>query len=118
MRDIIAEVKKQLNALERQARQARSYQGLQQEARALEIQLLTREYRTLREAIAGIEKELEALATQESGQTADQARLNVELERMKFAVTANDAIGRRRDNCPSRAAAGSALTAAEANPSQ
>ena len=36
VRDIIAEVKKQLNSLERQARQARSYQTLHQEATRVE----------------------------------------------------------------------------------
>ena len=53
VRDIIAEVKKQLNSLERQARQARSYQTLHQEAKSLEIQLLTNEYRVLRTTIQG-----------------------------------------------------------------
>lgn len=98
VRDIIAEVKKQLNSLERQARQARSYQVLQQEARSLEIQLLTNEYRMLRTAVQELEKELQALARQESEQAAEQARFNVELERIKLAIaTGSDTINQRRD---------------------
>jgi chromosome segregation protein len=98
VRDIIAEVKKQLNSLERQARQARSYQALQQEARSLEIQLLAGEYRSLRGAIQDIERKLNALTGQESEQAAEQARLNAELERIKLAMTAgSELIGRRRD---------------------
>ncbi|WP_455371246.1 AAA family ATPase, partial [Petrachloros mirabilis] len=87
VRDIIAEVKKQLNSLERQARQARSYQVLQQEARSLEIQLLSNEYRRLRKTIAEVERELEELSGQESAQAAEQARFNADLERVRLAIT-------------------------------
>src|SRR5574342_301016 len=86
VRDIIAEVKKQLNSLERQARQARSYQVLQQEARTLEVQLLTDEFRRLRATTMELERELEALAGQETEQAAHQARLHVELERIRLAI--------------------------------
>ena len=98
VRDIIAEVKKQLNALERQARQARSYQTLHQEAKSLEIQLLTNEYRVLRTTLKEVESTLQTLGDQESEQSAELARLNVELERIKLAVaTATEAIGQRRE---------------------
>jgi chromosome segregation protein len=86
VRDIIAEVKKQLNSLERQARQARSYQVLQQEARTLEVQLLTNELRRLRQTIAELERELATLSGQESEQAALQARLSAELEGLKLAI--------------------------------
>lgn len=98
VRDIIAEVKKQLNSLERQARQARSYQTLHQEAKSLEIQLLTNEYRVLRTTITDVESELQQLGDRESGQAAELARLNAELEQLKFAIaTASEAIGQRRE---------------------
>ncbi len=115
VRDIIAEVKKQLNSLERQARQARSYQTLQQEARSIEVRLLTDDYRALRKAIQGIERELEALTGQESEQAAEQGRLNAELERIKLAITAaNEAIGQRRDELAKiEQQQAQALTAAE-----
>jgi chromosome segregation protein len=97
VRDIIAEVKKQLNSLERQARQARTYQVLQQEARTLEVQLLTDEFRQLRATITDVERELDALAAQESEQAAHQARLHAELERIKLAIVdAGLAIDQRR----------------------
>jgi chromosome segregation protein len=115
VRDIVAEVKKQLNSLERQARQARSYQALQQEARSLEIQLLTGEYRSLRGAIHDIEQQLDALTGRESGQAAEQARLNAELERIKLAMTAgSELIGTRRDELAGiEQQQAQALTAAE-----
>lgn len=99
VRDIIAEVKKQLNSLDRQARQARSYQVLQQEARSLEIQLLTNDYRRLRLVIMEIEQELEALSVQEAEQATEQARFNAELERIRLAITEGSVlIGRHRDD--------------------
>ncbi len=98
VRDIIAEVKKQLNSLERQARQARSYQVLQQEAKQLEIRLLTSEYRQLREAMTGIERELDALGAQESEQAAKQSTLHADLEQVRLELAAgSDTIGRHRD---------------------
>lgn len=115
VRDIIAEVKKQLNSLERQARQARSYQVLQQDARSLEIQLLTNDYRRLRRAIAEIDRELETLAAGESEQAAEQARLHAELERIRLAITEESVlIGRHREDLSKvEQQQAQALTAAE-----
>ncbi len=115
VRDIIAEVKKQLNSLERQARQARSYQTLHQEAKSLEIQLLTNEYRVLRTTLKEVESELQTLGDHESEQSAELARLNAELERIKLAIAiANEAIGQRREELSKvEQQQAQALTAAE-----
>jgi chromosome segregation protein len=115
VRDIIAEVKKQLNSLERQARQARSYQTLHQEAKSLEIRLLTNEYRVLRTTLKEVESELQRLGDYESEQSAELARLNAELEGIKLAIaTANEAIGQRREELSKvEQQQAQALTAAE-----
>ena len=115
VRDIIAEVKKQLNSLERQARQARSYQVLQQEARTLEVQLLTNELRRLRQTIAEIERELATLSGQESEQAALQARLSAELEGLKLAIadTGLVIVERREELSHIEQRQAQALTAAE-----
>src|SRR5215510_11288274 len=98
VRDIVAEVKKQLNSLERQARQARSYQTLHHEAKSHEIQLLTNEYRILRTTIKGLDAELQTLGEQEAEQSSELARLTAELERIKLAnALANEVIGQQRD---------------------
>jgi chromosome segregation protein len=86
VRDIIAEVKKQLNSLERQARQARSFQTLQQEARTLEIELLTRDYRLYRAGLDTVEGEAQALATQEAARLSEQARLDSEQEEARLRI--------------------------------
>jgi len=115
VRDIIAEVKKQLNSLERQARQARSYQTLHQEAKSLEIRLLTNEYRVLRTMLKEVESELQMLGDHESEQSAELARLNAKLEGIKLAIaTANEAIGQRREELSKvEQQQAQALTAAE-----
>src|SRR5215210_3853556 len=78
VRDIVAEVKKQLNSLERQARQARSYQTLQEEARGLEIELLSRDFRTMHAELEAVDREAREVESQEAAHMAEQARLDLE----------------------------------------
>lgn len=115
VRDVIAEVKKQLNSLERQARQARTYQALQQEVRGLEIELLTREFRTLRAGLAEAEMELASYDAKEASIAAEQARVATELEQIRLqAVATNEAIDRiRRAFSDVEHRQGQALTASE-----
>jgi len=115
VRDVIAEVKKQLNSLERQARQARTYQALQQEARGLEVELLTREFRALRVGLAETETELASCDAKEASVAAEQARVAAELERIRLqAIATNEAIDRiRRAFSDVEHRQGQALTASE-----
>lgn len=98
VRDIIAELRRQLNSLDRQARQARAYQTLLQEARRLEIRLLARDCRALLAGQSLVEAELATLETKEASLTADQARLAAQLEELRLRLTAGDtSIGRIRE---------------------
>lgn len=98
VRDIVAEVKKQLNSLERQARQARTYQTLQGEVRGIEVTLLTREFLALRTRLQDIETEIQEFDRQESEKAADQARLTTDLEQARLnAIATADSIGKIRD---------------------
>lgn len=90
VRDIIVEVHRQLNSLGRQAKQARAYQNLQQEAKGLEIRLLVRDCRTLLASKAVVESELAQLDVKESGQAAEQARLTSELEAVRLKLMASE----------------------------
>ncbi len=115
VRDIVAEVKKQLNSLERQARQARTYQTLQQEARGLEIELLSRDYRTMHADLESVDREAREVEALETEQVAEQARLDSEQEaiRLRMNDTA-EAISRVRDTLAGTEQRQSqALTAAE-----
>ncbi len=115
VRDIVAEVKKQLNSLERQARQARTYQTLQGEAREIEVTLLTREFRALRETLQEVEGEVLSLDQHESEKAAEQARLAIDLEQARLDVIATtDSMGKIREELAGvEQQQAQALTAAE-----
>ncbi len=98
VRDIIAEVKQRLNALERQAKQAKHYQVLLDEARTLEIRLLVREHRALQGQQRVVESELAVLDKRESAQAAEQGRFVTQLEEIRVRMLdGDDALMRRRD---------------------
>lgn len=98
VRDIVTEVKKQLNSLERQARQARTYQTLQREAREIEIALLTRDFKALRNGLQEVEVEILSLDRQEAAKAAEQARLTTDLEQARLnAIAMGDLIGKIRE---------------------
>ena len=98
VRDIVAEVKKQLNSLERQARQARTYQTLHQEARGLEIELLSRDFRTMHADLESVDRDAWEVESLEAEQVAEQARLDSEQEAIRLRMNdAAEAISRVRD---------------------
>lgn len=115
VRDIVAEVKKQLNSLERQARQARSYQTLQQEARGLEIELLSRDFRTMHADLEAVDREAREVESQEAEQVAEQARLDSEQEAIRLRMNdVAEAMSRVRETLAGTEQRQSqALTAAE-----
>ncbi|MET0513822.1 MAG: chromosome segregation protein SMC [Nitrospiraceae bacterium] len=115
VRDIIAEVRKQLHSLERQARQARSFQALQREARSLEIELLSRDYRSFRAALETVESEAHALEAQETAYIAEQARQSAEQEASRLRVTSmGETISRVREELgTAEQRQGQALSAAQ-----
>lgn len=90
VRDIIVEVQRQLTSLERQARQAQTYQTLHRQARTIEVRVLTLDYRARTAACAVVETELASLETRESGQVAEQARLIRDLEEVRLRMTSAD----------------------------
>ena len=115
VRDIVVEVKKQLNSLERQARQARSYQTLQQEARGLEIELLSRDFRAMHADLEGVDREAREVESLEARQVAEQGRLSSDQEAIKLRMNdAADGMSRLRDRLAAiEQRQSQALTAAE-----
>ncbi len=98
VRDIVSEVRRQLNALERQARQARNYQQFQEEANGIEIQLLIREASRLMAAQAEVEAGLTELDGTEASHAAEQARLSSDLETIRLELTdGGEVLNRIRD---------------------
>ena len=86
VRDIIAEVRKQLQTLTRQVRQAEQYQKMKTEGRALEIRTLKHDYDGLSDQRARIEADLAQVELRESELMAEQARLMASHEELKATL--------------------------------
>ncbi len=70
--DIVAEVQKAVNALERQAKKAEQFNALKERLKTLEVDLMEREYVQLLERIASLDVQLGAMQS-------DRSRLDVDL---------------------------------------
>ncbi len=98
VRDIVTEVRRQLNSLERQARQARAYQRHHDEAKALEICLLVRDARRLLHLRDEVGAELASLEDRESGEAAEESTLTSGIEETRLRMTAGqETLDRVRD---------------------
>ena len=86
VRDIIAEVEKQLRTLKRQAQQAEQYRKLKDESRALEIRLLKHDFGGLHQQRTHVEAELAKLELREAELMAEEARLTASHEEAKSAL--------------------------------
>ncbi len=86
LRDVIGEVKKQLNWLERQAQQARTYDSLQREGRTLEVQLLTDDHRRLTAQYQAIQAEVQVLDAQDAELAAEAARAEAAQQAVKLDI--------------------------------
>ncbi|MDT7042567.1 chromosome segregation protein SMC [Candidatus Nitronereus thalassa] len=83
VRDVIGEVQKQLRTLERQARQAEQYGKLQEECRALELNVLRWDYQELGRDRADFENQISALEAQEAEHMAEEATVTATHEQLK-----------------------------------
>jgi chromosome segregation protein len=83
VRDIIGEVKRQINTLDRQVKKTELYQGLQTEARKLELSLLISEYRDHRTALSEVLRQIADLKTDESRLLAELSKTEAELQSVK-----------------------------------
>ncbi len=88
VRDISGEVHQQLRVLTRQAKQAEEYQTLLQEARDLEVRLLTGDFLRLDEEYSGAEKKLQESENQETACVAEEVRFVADQQQVQLDLTA------------------------------
>jgi chromosome segregation protein len=81
--DIVAEVQKAVNSLERQARRAEQYNELRTRLRTLEIDLMEREYAQLLSRIEPLSARVESLTHDKSRVDVDLTRGEQELEQLR-----------------------------------
>jgi chromosome segregation protein len=98
VRDILGEVHQQLRVLTRQAKQAEEYQSLLQEARDLEVRLLTGDFRRLFAEHGEVEKELQDSENRETASVAEEVRLVTEQQQAQLDLGAmNDSLKQAQD---------------------
>ncbi|MFH1014987.1 MAG: chromosome segregation protein SMC, partial [Nitrospirota bacterium] len=73
--DIVLEVKRQINALDRQAKKAERYKKLSAEMRTIELKIAKRDYQTLRESLERILAEYTALKENEAMKKAELTKI-------------------------------------------
>jgi chromosome segregation protein len=86
VRDIITEVKRQLNHLERQAKKAKTYQDLREEIRNLELRLSVQEGCVLSESLNHTQSECIQLQTQEAQLLTQRAGQEAEVESLRVSA--------------------------------
>ncbi|MGW8322813.1 MAG: hypothetical protein ACWGSD_14775, partial [Thermodesulfobacteriota bacterium] len=86
IRDIIGEVKRQLNALDRLAKKAERYKVMQEEAKGLELGLSRRDYETWSLARAQTRDELDQVRSHDSERAAELGRTHTEVEQRQLAL--------------------------------
>ncbi len=97
--DIIAEVARQMNGRQRQAKKAERYKTLQARIRVLDLNLSIREHDQLTEEIREAEGDLRKLKDQEAGRGAAIRRLEADIEGVKLTrYQKNQEIAKRKSD--------------------
>ncbi|MEK6683885.1 MAG: chromosome segregation protein SMC [Nitrospirota bacterium] len=91
VRDIIGEVKRQINALDRQVKKTEVYQALQSESRGLELKLLASEFQAHHQTLSETLKQIADLKTSESALRADLSRFEAETQAIKIGAVQKEA---------------------------
>src|ERR671923_584553 len=90
VRDVMEEVRRQLGSLERQAKKAQQYKGLQSERRELALGLVAADYAGLTAQATQLTSELEALRDTEQAHRTRAASLAAREARQREVIQASD----------------------------
>jgi chromosome segregation protein len=84
--DIVAEIKRQINSLDRQVRKAERYKRLMAELKDVELRIAKGEFDSLKASLEGIVSEHSILKEKETSLRAELSKTEVELEALRLAM--------------------------------
>jgi chromosome segregation protein len=85
--DIISEIRRQLNSLDRQAKKAERYKKLMAELKDIEIRIAKRDYSALSHELERITSELSAAKQEDASSRANLSRIETEIESRRIDLT-------------------------------
>jgi chromosome segregation protein len=98
LQDVLSEVKRQINALDRQAKQARKYQTLYEELKSLEIYMAGVEWQEWTTIEAALSREDQLLQEQLAQKEAETASYGLKISTLQLSLAeAEQAIGKDKD---------------------
>jgi len=89
--DIVTEVKRQINSLERQARKAEKYQALKLELDGLQSKFLIKELKLTRTAVADIEREMQSLKNDMDAIEVSMKEKEARISQLQLTLTEDEA---------------------------
>lgn len=87
LNDIITEIKRQIDSLERQARKAEKYKHIKEEIREIELTVISQDFARLSEALKGLDQDLQTQKQSHGEELAERQKTEALLEKLKLHLT-------------------------------
>ncbi len=87
LNDIVVEIKRQIDSLERQARKAEKYKHIKEEIREIELTTISQEYARLNGELGSLEQDLQAQKQSHGEELAERQKTEALLEKLKLQLT-------------------------------
>src|SRR3989338_6245086 len=87
LNDIIVEIKRQIDSLERQARKAEKYKHIKEEIREIELTVISQEYARLKTELHGLEQDFQAQKQSHGEAFSERKKTEAVCEKLKLHLT-------------------------------